>query len=183
MRMLARSEKEMLIGGEWFRNSAAKFWPWLKEKTRAEYPDARAVELTALCGDRLTRRMLDPAQSLQDTIDRVMAGAPMPSLEDTLAELEMIGGPAPVRVRVLGEGETVLAEETPGLVDAEPFPFLVVWLLEWAGVPDTRWNDLVVEGAFMARDTQRDAPCRMSFSLWNEHVSEGLFERRVRVKV
>ena len=61
--------------------------------------------------------------------------------------------------------------------DAELLPFLLVWLLEWANVPDAFWNREKVRGDFSAEDRDRRLQYLVAFELRSRHLSEGLYER------
>jgi hypothetical protein len=174
----------LLIDGNWYANSAAKYWPWLVDRQLAEAPQAALIELTAPATDPLRPSMLYPEQALQRELEKALRGDAVQSWEDTLAELDLVGGPSPVQLRVLGEGaRTVFFEGTSDTMDSETFPCLVVWLLQWADIPASLWNKAAVAGRVNAMDPVRHGEYRFRFSLTNRHLSEGLYQRCLRLDV
>ena len=66
-------------------------------------------------------------------------------------------------------------------VDSETFAYLVAWNLEWAQIPAARWNTHAVSGTIRGEDRERSRVYRVTFSLLNKHVSEGLVRRSLTV--
>jgi hypothetical protein len=165
-----------------YRNSAAKFWPGLADEVAEFFPDRPDIELSAPSGTPLSRRALFPEEELQRDLDRLMEEGR--TLEDVLAELELTGLPAPVRLRLLSGGRVAHEQALPtDCLDNETFPYLVAWLLEWAEVPEDRWNAGSVEGRFSGQDAKRRRDYAMAFALSNEPIKEGLVQRTVKVTV
>jgi len=172
----------LLVCGEWFANSAAKFWPWLVDDALAEFPDCAQIELSLYSGKILHRKLLYPERSLQRELEQLMRGQLHRSWEDTLAELEMLGGPCAVNIRLLGDTDgCVLREEPSDTIDSETFPYLAIWLLQWADIPEKSWNREFIEGFFSATDPIRDSDHSLSFTLRSRHISEGLYHRTLEL--
>ena len=66
--------------------------------------------------------------------------------------------------------------------DAEIFPFLIAWLLEWSGIPEFSWTDEKLAGDFLAEDWGRGLVYDVQFTLCEEHMSEGLLARTARIR-
>jgi len=164
-----------------YRNSAAKFWPALADEVAEFFPDRPLIELSAPSGTPLSRQFLFPEQELQRDLERLSEEGR--TLEDVMAELELTGLPVPVRLRVWA-GDRVAHEQTlpTDCLDNETFPCLVVWLLEWAEVPEASWNAASVEGRFGGHDVKRSRRYAMAFSLANEPVKEGLVQRTLKLR-
>lgn len=166
------------IKGTRFDNTAAKFWPGLVDEVFAAFPARPAMELSAPGADDLTRRHLFPELDMQRDMDRMIESGE--TLEDVLAELEITGPPAPVRLRLLRAGEVVFEQALPeDCLDAETFPCLIAWLLEWSGVPESKWNEDRQKGVFRGDDRQRGRSYAISFTILTDHVKEGLLHRTV----
>jgi len=163
-------------------NSAAKFWPGLVDEVGAEFPATTRIALTATTSGPLTRNQLFPEKLFEYEVDRLLAGDLEQMWKDVVAEMEILGPPSAVGIRLILDGEELVARELPlDCVDADIFPCLAVWLLEWAGIHPARWNDEVVEGAFLGEDRVRQLAYRFSFRVDSKHLSEGLYERSVTV--
>ena len=128
------------VDGKWYAHSAAKFWPRLLDDVKAGCPGWRVAELTTFTEAPLDRDLLSPLNALRrGLLDLAFADVPR-EMARTLAELEMTGPPAGVTLHCLGPGGTVLETRALPDLDGEVFANLVVWLLEWAGIPDALWN-------------------------------------------
>ena len=103
-------------------------------------------------------------------------------MRNTLAELELMGPPSPVRIRLLEDDKDLLAAELPlDCVDSETLPCLVVWLLEWAQIQTSLWNSEDVSGEFMAEDRRRGIIYGFVFHVTLTHLSEGLYRRTLSI--
>jgi hypothetical protein len=168
----------LFVKGTRFDNTAAKFWPGLVDEVFEKFPFRPAIELSALSSDDLARRHLFPELDMQRDMDRMIEKGE--TLEDVLAELDITGPPAPVRLRLLRAGKVVFEQALPeDCLDAETFPCLLVWLLEWSGVPDTEWNTPRQKGVFRGDDRQRHRSYAISYTIVTNHVKEGLLQRTV----
>jgi hypothetical protein len=104
------------------------------------------------------------------------------AFDDALAALEIIGPPQAVCLRLLppsGEGQA--QEMTLDYLDADILPFLLAWMLEWANVPDSIWNDPCIRGQISAADQERGLRYQVAFELRTTHLSEGLYQRGILV--
>jgi len=64
-------------------------------------------------------------------------------------------------------------------VDAEIFPLLLVWLLEWAGISEDTWSNNRISGHIQAEDLDQKRLYDLNFTLDHKHVHEGLYQRSV----
>lgn len=166
------------INGTCFNNTAAKFWPGLVDEVFEAFPSRPAIELSAPASENLSRRHLFPELDMQRDMDRMIENGD--TLENVLAELELTGPPSPVKIRLLSAGKVVFEQALPeDSLDAETLPCLVVWLLEWSGVPDSRWNEDRQRGVFRGDDRKRGRSYAFSFTIVTNHVKEGLHHRTV----
>ncbi len=173
----SRSARGFVVRGARFVNSAAKFWPSLVDEWAADYPACDALVLEMLTDLALDRDLLFPETALQRELDqRREPGDWRAALRESLAQCDLIGPPGAVHVRLLAGAVAKKACDLPlDCVDADIFPCLLVWLLEWAEIPHCLWNDPELNGEFCARDCEREISYRLQFNLIREHVSEGLF--------
>mgnify|MGYP000237189224 FL=1 len=168
------------IRGVRYSNSAAKFWCGLIDEVTDEFPRCTRIELSAPVGVALSRRHLFPQLDLQKDMDDLVKLDFEKAMSEAIVAMNLMGPPAPVRVRLESGRESLFEDDLPlDCLDSETFLCLVAWLLEWAGVPQSRWNDDAVRGAFAARDLGRPVTYGLSFRISYQHVSEGL--RRMEV--
>ncbi len=174
----------LVVRGERFVNSAAKFWPSLVDELAADYPACDTILLELLTDAPLERELLFPAHALQRGLDQGRTVADLGvALREALAELAIIGPPGTVCARLrAGARELAVCALPLDCVDADIFPCLLVWLLEWAEIPQGLWNTSEVGGAFSARDRERKINYRLDFVLRSEHVSEGLYRRTLTLR-
>jgi hypothetical protein len=173
----------MYVDGVPSTNSAAKFWPSLVDEVCGEYPACTRLELSAAATAPLLFEDLFPSWSLQQGLDELRDADIRKAMERTLAELELLGGPTAVVLRLLsGDAEPLLKGLPQDCIDAETFPFLLVWLLEWAGVHHSRWNDDRVAGELTMVNHERRLRYELAFELLHEHLSEGLYRRTVSIR-
>ncbi len=166
------------IGGFPFVNTAAKFWSCLFDEVAAECPPHTIIEMSALSGGPLTPELLVPEATLQKDMDRLENKDIQDAFSDALATLEIIGPPQAVCLRLLPpSGEGSIREMTLDYLDADILPFLLAWLLEWANVPDSMWNESCVRGQILAEDRDRKWRYLISIELRATHLSEGLYQR------
>ena len=168
------------VGGVRYRNSAAKFWPSLIDEAREEFPACSSLELSAAIGCRLDNKHLFPQIELQEQFDRLehldMAGL----ISEAIAQLEIFGPPSAVTVRVFDGNTEAAAHELPAeCMDAEIFPYMAAWPLEWAGISETLWNNEFLSGGFKAEDRRRRRLYHIELAVTNRHLSEGLYARSI----
>jgi|ETNmetMinimDraft_26_1059896.scaffolds.fasta_scaffold80198_2 hypothetical protein len=160
-----------------YTNAAAKFWSALLSEAQSAFPRLQSIELSCPCGVRLTRNMLFPNIVTDADFDAAQLDDSEKAMADAVSALELMGAPSSVAVEVsFGDNEQfscILPEEC---VDAETLPYLVVWPLEWGGVPFSEWNSDSVSGKFEGTDRKRDIFYRLTFELRRRPLSEGLYQ-------
>lgn len=168
------------IGRKVYRNSAALFWPGFLDGLSNRPGRVSFFELSAACCGPISRDILFPDRALRRDLERALKEGSAGRLADAVAELAMLGPPGPVRLKLVGEDSSETVETMPESVNAETFVFLVAWLLEWAGVPETRWNGPVPDHVVEIRDLYGSGVRSLRFSLFRRHLSEGLEEATLR---
>ena len=172
--------KRVFVHGLPYDNAAAKFWTCLMDEVVEDYPEGTGVALSAPTGGLLHPDLLVPEATLARDFERLKDSDLQGTFRDVLAALEAAGPPSPVSLRLVSNRPEVKSDEIPlEFLDAEVLPFLLVWLVEWATVPDAQWNDQHVRGRFTAEDRDRGLRYKVRFDLKNQHLSEGLFVREV----
>ena len=170
-----------LIRGVSHANSAATFWAALLGEADACFPGCDNLTLRCLSDISLTRNLLFPVHSLEEFLNRPPAD-PADALARTAAELDLLGPPAAVHLSVSRGGDVLYGEALPlDAVDAEILPFLLAWLLEWAGVPESQWAQASVAGSFEALDQPAGCRRRVAFALRQVPAAEGLVDRMLRI--
>ena len=165
-----------------YANAAAKFWPNLIDEIAEEFPSCDRFELAAVGSGMLDKSLLFPELSLEKTIDEMKGRSIRDVMSETLAELELLGPPTSVKASLFHHGNHLLDAELPlECVDSETFPHLFVWPIEWARIARETWNNSSVEGEFTANDKTRGIIYACSLRLENEHISEGLYRRRLSI--
>jgi hypothetical protein len=138
------------------------------------------MALTAAMDGLLQSDMLFPTLALEREIQRTAKTGRRESLAALIAECELFGLPGAVQLEVCSGTETVCVRTLPcDCVDAEIFAYLLVWLLEWAEIPEQEWNADQVSGYIPAGDAGRGVFMPWHVKLENAHLSEGLYRRRV----
>jgi len=170
------------VHGVRFVSSAAKFWPSLVDELLADYPACNAIALEMLTDHVLERDLLFPANALQRELDRREGRKDfLEAIREALAQFDITGPPGAVHARLLAGSRLIAERDLPqDCLDADIFPCLLVWLLEWAEIPQGHWNNPEISGEFCARD--REISYRLQFDFRNEHVSEGLFRRTLTLR-
>jgi len=168
----------MLINNQSFRNSATSFWTWLIDEALEVCASSPAIELLAPSGDTLSRKDLFPEESLAGYLEEQLTGRANECLEDILAELVLLGPPGPVAIRILAGSEVLVEGDLPiDIVDASILNYLLAWLLEWAGVPESEWNATSATGTIHALDPIRKRSYQIEYTLARNHLSEELYQR------
>ena len=174
--------KAIHVRGFPFSNTAAKFWTCLFDEVAADYPEQSRIELSALSGGLLVPDLLTPETGLQRDMDQLGSDAVRNAFDDAMTALSIIGPPPGVCLRVVPPPEQGVSQEFAlDYLDDEILPFLLVWLLEWANVPDMLWNEPSVRGGIDAEDRDRGLRYLVAFDLKAQHLSEGLYRRDVAV--
>lgn len=174
--------KDLLIKGVRYVNAAAKFWPSLIDEVTQDFSGCTRFELSAACAGLMDRRLLFPELIFEEGLNALANANFDDVMRSTLAELELIGPPSAVQIRLYSDDQAFLHRSLPeDCLDAETFPYLLVWILEWTGVHPSLWNSACVTGDLAAWDSQRGLSYGISFQLANRHLAEGLFERTLSV--
>jgi hypothetical protein len=161
-----------------YGNAAAKFWSSLIDEVLEDFPQCSMIELSGLSSVRLEHDLLYPQRALEKDLNRLVLTDMEAMMKETIAELEILGPPSAVNIR-LGKGSEELYAGNLSIdcVDADIFPYLIVWPLAWAGIPEATWNKERLEGDFTAEDRTRHLTYAIPFALSINHVSEGLYRR------
>jgi hypothetical protein len=174
--------RRLVVNDRSYSHSAAKFWSSLIDEVADVFPGCSQVELSAPFASAYDRGYLFPLEPLETEMRRVMIGGRPGSLDEVIGEMEVTGPPASVRARLRKGDELLLDRELPtDMIDAEILPYLVAWLMEWSGIPESLWNQPEVRGVFEAADRLRAKSYDIAFELRREHMCEGLFLQTVRV--
>lgn len=176
--------RALIIDGVRFTHAAARFWASLLSEVAADYPDCNALVFETLAGTVLTRDLLFPEMALQRELDRLQSTVRIEqALKEAMAEFEIFGPPGTVQLGLLdGDREIKHCELPLDCVDADIFAYLLTWLMEWAELPESQWNNDRVEGAFPVRDPDSTASGRLQFEFTRKHISEGLYRWRLLVR-
>lgn len=166
-----------------YDNSAAQFWPAFFGEVRQRHPAADRIVLSAHGNGPLHPGLLMPEHELSQALERIDASTDFAvALNSIAAEVEAAGPPERVEVSVFG-AETLLEKQTVAdYLDAEIFPFLLVWLLEWSRLNEAAWNRPRLRGGFTADDPDRPLRYRVGFVLESRHLTEGLFHRSLTLQ-
>jgi hypothetical protein len=169
-----------LVGGALFANTAAKFWSALIDEVADGFPECDGLRVSAPDERPLDSALLHPESSLERAVRDLAGHDPAQALREAIEEACLFGPPGPVHLVASRGGKVLLEQDLPlACLDADVFPCLLVWLLQWAGVPSFLWNNEFVEGTFDAVDPRRERTCSVRFQLRSTHVSEGLFQREL----
>lgn len=179
----AYGAKELHVGGFPYANTAAKFWTCLLDEVAENYPPGTGVVIAGACSGQLSAALLDPENLLQRDMRALESDKAQQVLNDAIGVLELLGPPPGIRLRLVGpEGQAILREMVMEDIDAELMPFLMSWLLEWAQVPDSQWNNKVVRGLFKGEDRHRSYGYQIAFELRNKLLGEELYEREILLR-
>ena len=172
----------VVVEGIRYTNSAAKFWPSLIDEVREDFPDCSEIDLTAPASRLLEHKDLFPELEMEEDLQSLLETDLETAIRDTIAELEMLGPPVAVRVRLLDGENELLSDNLPlDSVDSEIFGYLAAWLLNWSHIPESVWNNEFVSGRFEAEDKRRGLSYDAPFEITSRHISEGLFQRTVSI--
>lgn len=176
--------RALFIGEKPYHNAAAKFWPRLIDEIKLSNPQCNVIELAAMSSIPLQKSVLFPELALEDDISRLWDLNLEDVMNETVAEMDIIGPPAEVTIRLLKEEDIILEQPMPpNSLDAETFPYFAAWLMEWANIDDSKWNDKSITSSITGEDQEREINYQINFAILYEHVSEGLHRRTVRLDV
>lgn len=174
----AVSSRAWVVGGVRYANSAAKFWPLFLDEIQVRHPHADGLTLAAPGDGPLHPGLLMPEQTLAESLERMNKDTDFNvAMRSIAAELEVTGPPSAVTLAIVSGEKLLENEELTDFLDAEIFPFLLVWLLEWSCLKEAAWNRPSLRGDFRADDVDRCVRYRIRFQLKNRYLSEGLFRR------
>jgi len=174
---------DLFVEGVRYANTAAKFWPTLVDEVQEDFPDCTVIEISASLGEDLARKHLFPELAFERELKRLLTSDIHQVMQDVVAEIEILGPPAAVSVRLLCGEREILSRDLPlDCIDAEILPYVLVWLLEWARIPESCWNDETVGGSITAEDRKRHLVYDVLFTLTSRHLSEGLYRRCLFVR-
>lgn len=170
--------EELYVHRVRYANSAAKFWPALLDEVEEILPGCSRIELITTGEGPLTSMQLYPELELERDLERLATADIAEVMQSTLAMIGITGPPPRVRVQLFRGNRRVRSRLLPAdCVDAEIFSFLLAWLLRWACIPESCWNDGRIDGRFTAEDRRREKHYDVAMSLANEHLAEGLYRR------
>jgi len=163
-------------GGVFHSNSATRFWSGLVEELLRRFPAGEQFELIVCPACDLLPDMLFPGRLDVTQWEGIADEELRRQFSRTLAELEVLGEPPVVRLRVLDSTAQCVSDTnlSPECVDADLFPFLLVWLLKWAGIPESDWNNDGLSGKFEAESLPGNRRFHLGFHLATENVAEEL---------
>ena len=179
--MKKKENRGLIVAGKTYVNSAAKFWLWFLRESRTEFSGAVAFEMSAPGTGVLDRRILFPEETLAAEWERLDAAAARQEYVATVQELDLLGPPAGVRLRVMGE-VGVLANRAVEAIDAETFPYLVGWLLEWGTLEAMLWSQAFVSGGFEAESVDGGECLEIAFDLVTAELGEGMVMRTITIR-
>ncbi|MFA5042399.1 MAG: hypothetical protein WC381_03185 [Kiritimatiellia bacterium] len=177
--------RALIVGGARFTHAAARFWASLLSEVTSDYPDCNTMVFETLAGTILTRDLLFPEIALQRELDRLQPTVSIEkALKEALAEFEIFGPPGAVQLSLLANDREIRRCQLPlDCVDADIFAYLLTWLMEWAELPASQWNNDRVEGAFPVCDPDSTASGRVQFEFTRFHISEGLYRWRLSMRL
>jgi hypothetical protein len=166
------------IAGRRYSNSAAKFWSALLDEFLEHHAGCDELELCATTDRALRRDLLRPEAALEEALANPLAESLEEVMRAAASELAVFGAPGVVTARLLAQGVEVQRCVLPAeCVDAEILPSMLVWPLEWAGLPAAVWNAEVLHGAFIAEAGPPARRYDVKFCLRNTPAQEGLIRR------
>lgn len=171
---------DLVVDGVGYGNSAAKFWRGLLEYLYKDYENFSCAELSAPAVSSLKQSMLFPQLELEEDIHRFAGQDLQASLKETIAELEMLGPPPRVEVRIMDDAGQDLATYALPVehVDAETFQYLAAWMLAWSHIPVSQWNAEHMQGAIAAvTDPSLAKAYAIDVTLRHREIHEGLLQR------
>jgi len=170
----------LYIGHEAFENTASKFWSSLIDEASMDYPGCNAISLASTGSIPLNDDLLYPVNALQRDLDSEADIDLAEAIRQAVEEINLFGPPTAVRATILSGGEKLVSRNLPlECVNDHVFSYLIVWLLQWCGIQESRWNEELLSGKINAKDRERKIDYVMKMAYRNKHLSEGLYERAV----
>ncbi len=173
-----------VIGTTRYTHSAAQFWPRLLDEVWAFCDVDPRIALEAVTAERLSPARLDPLAELNRDIEALARSDLAQVMRETAAQLECLGPPGLIRVRVFAGPELRLEGELPGdAVDTESFIYLAGWVLEWSRIPHAQWEGPRCDGLFVARDPRRRRDYHVRHTLTTTPLPEGLLRHTLSIAI
>lgn len=167
--------ESFFVDGIPYRNSAAKFWTALADEALKLYPPGVVIELAVLSSVRLTRKLLFPHLVTDEDLADPLGRTPGDALSALAGELDLVGPPGSVTVLARrGPTEFYRGALPPDCLDGETFPYVVVWLVEWAGISPGDWNAEAVSGEIGGEDPGTGRRFHLPFTIRRRCAAEGL---------
>jgi hypothetical protein len=174
----------LIVKGIPYTNSAAKFWMSFFCDVSRRFCGRVTLEFSTFREGELNATQLYPAIELQKSLESLSNMDTHKLFMQALAEIEMCGEPYPVRISISSDGMQVCsAEFPPEYLDSEIFPYLIVWMLEWAELPSFMWNQPVVTGEFIANGKNGKNNYHIRFELHNTDLGEALYRIKFCVEI
>ena len=180
----ARPSLGLTISGVDEPNTAARFWCARVDEVSVDFPECVEIELSAPTSGTIDGEFLHPERELERALQQLEQEDFRESIRDILAEMELFGPPAPVMIAIREENAEILSKGLPiDCVDADVFPYLVAWLLEWSHVAVEDWNNEMVKGSFDLLDEKGNFAYDVELTITREHLSEGLYRHMVLLRL
>lgn len=162
-----------------YSNSAAKFWPALVDEAGFLNPAIRKIAIRGTSAGELEKQQLFPGLMHGKEMEKLLHKNLEEVMRQTAAELELTGPPPSVNVTLLSKNDQEITRtELPlDCIDADLLSFFLVWILRWSGTDESKWNNEFIEGSFHAEDRFNKREYDFSFTLHNNHLAEGLYDR------
>lgn len=187
-RLLNREENEVgpeeqrivgwVVAGTKFVNSAAMFWVGLIDEVRETFPKCERIEMAASCPGRLKDECRWPQKAFERDLESLATADVGSVLREAVAEMELLGGPAPIALRLYeGAAELWTGTIPADCADADMFPYLVTWPLFWGDLPERDWNSEILSGRVEGQSVGGERVYDVGMELRNRHLSEDLYER------
>lgn len=174
---------QFFVEGVRYTNSASKFWYGLMDEITEDFPECTCIELSSIASDRLSADLLFPEQTLEKDLKQFLDSDIEAEMKNTIAELEIIGAPSPVQIRLFSAEKDLLSRQLPDdVIDSEILSYMIVWPLKWADIPEVQWNSELLEGCISIEDRIKGLVYSASFNLAKKDLSEGLFRRSICLK-
>jgi len=178
-----RSNGPFFVNNIRYTNSAAKFWFGMIDEIINDFPECTEFELSAGSSEDLSPDQLFPEISLEKDIKRLLFADIEMEMQKTMNELDIIGPPAPVKIRLISQEKEIVCRELPlDVIDAEIFTCVVVWPLKWAEIPAQQWNNNLLEGSISMENRQLRLTYGIPFTVRRSDLSEGLFHRSICIR-
>ncbi|MBT3376571.1 MAG: hypothetical protein HN742_01525 [Lentisphaerae bacterium] len=169
---------QLVIHGVAYCNSASMFWSRLLDEAVSFCGGCNGLRLSTTDEAPLDANLLAPEEHLEADAARLRDRELGELAREVMSILDFLGPPQPVRLVLLrNDREIEQTELVRECMDSSIFPPFVAWLLRWADVRPSGWNEEFIQGDFEAEDSARHFVYRVHFVLRRKDISEGLVER------